>query len=292
MSNRNHHVTPAEADLLRNLTGQAPGGGGLNLSNLAARSVVGRSQATAGVPGAITAGTNHHVLRRDGETLGFGLLNGNNLVENIALRGNSPTRATAPPNTSNDLSIATTAFVNMMVGNTPDHVNNPNSGNWNPTMPGIDFNATGASIAARSFTRIGRICFICFDFNIGGNSMTPDQGDSIILTPTQNARIDGLPFRANHRQTFRLSFYHGALWEGVNLASAAHHHNIDGGARRFPRVLVDVGLDIATNGTSIGLICDSQWGVAIQNVTNSMFIANNTGTRMFGAFTYVIASGQ
>lgn len=65
-------------DLFVNTSGEDDGWvpvGGLDaLGNLAGYSVLGNGGATAAVPGAVTAGTSGHVLRRSGTALAFGLL--------------------------------------------------------------------------------------------------------------------------------------------------------------------------------------------------------------------------
>lgn len=57
------------------------------LENSAALSVIGRSANSSGVPADIAAGTDHHVLRRSGTSLGFGLLVDANIDAAAAIAG-------------------------------------------------------------------------------------------------------------------------------------------------------------------------------------------------------------
>jgi hypothetical protein len=57
------------------------------MANMATLSVIGRSTASAGVPEVLTAATDHHVLRRSGSALGFGLIGNDNVASNAAIVG-------------------------------------------------------------------------------------------------------------------------------------------------------------------------------------------------------------
>ncbi len=52
------------------------------VQDMAARSVLGRSGASSGVPAAITAGTDHYVLRRSGTSIAFGIVDNEGLGAN------------------------------------------------------------------------------------------------------------------------------------------------------------------------------------------------------------------
>jgi hypothetical protein len=55
------------------------------IENLAGLSVLGRSASTSGVSANITASTDHHVLRRSGTALGFGLITDDNISTTTAI---------------------------------------------------------------------------------------------------------------------------------------------------------------------------------------------------------------
>jgi hypothetical protein len=57
------------------------------MANMATLSVLGRSTAEAGAPEVLTAATDHHVLRRSGSALGFGLIGNDNVASNAAIVG-------------------------------------------------------------------------------------------------------------------------------------------------------------------------------------------------------------
>jgi hypothetical protein len=92
-------------------------------------SVVGRSASTLGNVADITASADNQVLRRSGTSIGFGLINGNNLdngsIDNTKaadMAGNTikanPTASTAAPQ---DLAISTSSFPARVGGNLVSH---------------------------------------------------------------------------------------------------------------------------------------------------------------------------
>jgi hypothetical protein len=99
------------------------------MANMATLSVIGRSTAATGVPEVLTAGTDHHVLRRSGSALGFGLLVNANIdaaaaiahaklaaVEpGYALIGNASSQAVAVA-ISGDVTMSNAGAVSLVAG--------------------------------------------------------------------------------------------------------------------------------------------------------------------------------
>ncbi len=94
------------------------------LRDSAALSVIGRSVNSSGDPGDLAAGTDAHVLRRSGTTLGFGTLTGASLANNAVsysqwqqLAGFSiPARAVTGTGNAADLTAGTNAVLGRVAG--------------------------------------------------------------------------------------------------------------------------------------------------------------------------------
>lgn len=102
--------------------------------SLAGLSVLGRAANTTGATAAITAGTDNHVLRRSGTSIGFGLLNSSSLSFTPALLTTAQTfsgaqRTTETTLTSSAASIAT----NLALNNDFTHTMTENTTLANPS---------------------------------------------------------------------------------------------------------------------------------------------------------------
>ena len=64
------------------------------MNDMATLSVIGRTTAETGAPEVLTAGTDHHVLRRSGAAVGFGLLVNDNVDAGAAIAGSKLAAAT------------------------------------------------------------------------------------------------------------------------------------------------------------------------------------------------------